>query len=84
VLALTPQFYTQNLSGKGMIRTFAHSAFACGSMVLYHFCVSFFARAGRKMTHKELKITSKRKSYMNYGNHAAAIPKKLGRRVVLQ
>jgi hypothetical protein len=29
-------------------RTFAHSALACGSMVLYRYCVSFFRPAGRK------------------------------------
>jgi hypothetical protein len=29
-------------------RTFASSALACGSMVLYLYCVSFFRPAGRK------------------------------------
>jgi hypothetical protein len=29
-------------------RTFAHGAFACGSMVLYRYCGSFFRPAGRK------------------------------------
>src|SRR5258705_3644681 len=30
------------------IRIFAHSAFACGSMVLYRYCGSFFRPAGQK------------------------------------
>jgi hypothetical protein len=31
-----------------ILRTFAHRALACGSMVLYRYCVSFFRPAGRK------------------------------------
>src|SRR5690348_14503042 len=44
-------------------RTFAHSALACGSMVLYLYSVSFFAPLGQKTTHKRLNLTDKRKSY---------------------
>jgi hypothetical protein len=33
---------------KYSFRTFAHSALACGSMVLYRYCMSFFRPAGRK------------------------------------
>ena len=37
-----------------------------GSMVLYRYCVSFFAPLGEKMTHKELNMIGKRKSYKNW------------------
>jgi hypothetical protein len=43
-------------------RTFARAPLACGSMVLYLCCVSFFAPAGEKTTHKREKRTGKRKS----------------------
>ena len=48
------------------IRTFAHSALACGSMVLYRYCVSFFRPAGRKNdTHEHRPETpaTRRKTY---------------------
>jgi hypothetical protein len=47
---------------RNRFRTFAHSAFACGSMVLYRYCGLFFALRGEKTIHKELKMTRKRKS----------------------
>src|SRR4051812_26355654 len=43
------------------VRTFAQNAFACGSMVLCRYCVSFFALRGQKMIHKGLNLTDKRK-----------------------
>jgi hypothetical protein len=42
-------------------RTFAHRALACGSMVLYLYCVSFFRPQGEKTTHEELNMIGKRK-----------------------
>jgi len=41
------------------------STFACGSMVLSVYCVSFFAQLGEKMTHEALNIIGKRKIYIN-------------------
>src|SRR4051794_30964611 len=37
-----------------------------GNTVLCHCCVSFFAPPGRKMIHKGLKPTDKRKSYVGH------------------
>jgi hypothetical protein len=53
-------------------RAFAHSALACGSMVLYLSCVSFLRPAGRKNDTQELKATDKLKSYYKRKYHAAA------------
>jgi hypothetical protein len=46
-------------------RTFARSALACGSVVLYRYCGLFFRPAGQKKIHKELNMIGKRKSSSN-------------------
>jgi hypothetical protein len=48
------------------VRIFAHSAFACGSMVLGLYCGSFLPPEGQKMTQKGLNPTDKRKSYLYF------------------
>jgi hypothetical protein len=40
------------------------AAFACGSMVLYLFCMSFFARGGEKMTYNRSEFPEKRKGFL--------------------
>ncbi len=44
-------------------RTYAKVIIACGSMVLFFFCGSFFAWPGEKMIHKGREIPGLRKSY---------------------
>jgi len=54
----------------GLSRTFAHGTLVCGSMVLYRYCVSFFAPPGEKcecpLGDKEINMTGKRKPYYIY------------------
>jgi hypothetical protein len=46
-------FFFTRPGEKNIHRTFAHNRLACGSVVLYLSCVSFFAPTGRKATHKD-------------------------------
>ena len=56
---------------RDILRTFAHSAFACGSMVLCRYCVSFFAPFGAKNDTQGIESDLQAKVLLSYASFFA-------------
>jgi hypothetical protein len=64
--------YSPDLCFLNVVGFTQRAPLACGSMVLFFFCRSFFRPADEKMTYKGQEIRSLRKSYVDYNRFRGA------------